>query len=100
MGIKRDTSVVTLENQETHERIELPKEKEINSPDSVAHLQYTLGQGKELHLKKNAEFTLPLEEGVKYRLTDVSPTEATLLRLSDNKTLKLPLTPAPPATAR
>ncbi|MBV9128107.1 MAG: hypothetical protein JO117_08485 [Verrucomicrobia bacterium] len=94
VGIKRDTSVVTLENTETKERIELPKEKEINSPDSIAHLQYTLGAGKELHLKKNAEFSLSPEDNVKYRLTDVTPNEATITRVSDGKVFKLPLTPA------
>ena len=94
VGIKRDTSVVTLENQETHERIELPKEKEINSPDSIAYLQFTLGAQKEFPLKKSQQFALPPEPNVRYRLVDVTPGEATLLRETDNQTLRLPLTPA------
>lgn len=94
VGIKRDTSVVTLENLETHEKIELPKEKEINSPDSIAYLQFTLGSGREFPLKKNQEFTLPQEPNVKYRLVEVTPSEATLLRVADNQTIKLPLAAA------
>ncbi len=99
VGIKRDTSVVTLENLETREKIELPKEKEINSPDSIAYLQFALGSGKEFPLKKNQEFALPPEPNVKYRLVEVTPAEATLLRLADNQTVRLPLTPAATAAA-
>ena len=95
-GINKDTSVVTLENTETKERIRLPKEQEINSPGSYALLIYGWGEGRLLQLRKDQEFSLKPEENVKYRLTDISQTEATIVRLSDNQTLKV----TPPPAAR
>lgn len=97
LGSDVDTSVVTLENTETRERLDLPKERDVDSPDPFAVLRYTWGEGRSLQLKKNQEFSLKPEENVRYRLVDVNPQEATLQRLTDNQTLKVP--PLPTAAA-
>ncbi len=94
LGSVTDTSVVTLVNVETGERIELPKEKDVNSPSSYSRLLYVWGEGQRLQLKKDQEFTLKPEENVKYRLTEMSAEGATILRLSDNQIIKVP--PLPP----
>ena len=93
-GINRDTSVVTLQNTETGDKIRLPKEQDVNSPTSYAVLIYVWGEGRRYQLKKDAEFSLKPEENIKYRLGEVSQTDATIVRLSDNQTLKVPPLPA------
>lgn len=94
LGSITDTSVVTLENQETKEKILLPKEKDVDSPSSFSILAYVWSEGQTLQLRKDQEFSLKPEENVKYRLVDMSPAGATIVRLSDNETIKVPPLPS------
>lgn len=93
-GINKDTSVVTLENIDTRERIRLPKEEEVNSPNSYALLSYVWGEGRRLQLRRDQEFTLKPDEGVRYRLTEIGQAGATISRLSDNQAIRVPPLPA------
>lgn len=97
VGIKRDRSEVTLENTETSERIVLVKEKEVNSPDSLALLTY-VWEGRDMQLKKNDEFTLK-PENIKYRLIDVTQAGATIVDVTKPEA-KINVPPMPAAAAR
>ncbi len=99
VGIKRDMSEVTLENMETNERIVLVKEMTVNSPDSYALLTY-VWEGRDFQLKKNEEFSLKPENGIKYRLLDVSATGAIIVNVAKpTERLTVPLLPASAVSA-
>lgn len=87
-GIQKDTSVVTLTNTETGETIDLPKEKEVDSPTTYAVMTY-VWTGKDFALKKGQEFTLKPEDAVKYRCTDLSATEVAVLKIDGNQSFKI-----------
>jgi len=78
-GTKIDVSELTLENQETHERLNLVKEKIMISPESVAHFVYGWGGGREFAVKKDQEFSLKPEEQIKYKLVDVQSAKAVIV---------------------
>jgi hypothetical protein len=87
-NLSKDVSVITLTNTETGETIELPKEKEVDSPTTYAVMSY-LWAGKDFAVKKGTEFTLKPEDNIKYRCIELSATEVTLLRLDNNQQLKI-----------
>ena len=87
-GIMKDTSVVTLTNTETGEKIELPKEKEVDSPTTYAVMTY-VWIGKDFALKKGQEFTLKPEDNVKYRCVDLNATEVSILKIDGNQSFKI-----------
>jgi hypothetical protein len=93
-GIRKDVSEVTLVNTDTNEPIILPKQEEVDSPTTYAVLDY-LWTGKEFAVKKNQEFTLKPEDTVKYRCTDLSDTDVTVLKEDDNKVLHIKMLPPP-----
>ena len=78
-GTKIDVSELTLENQETHEQLNLVKEKIMISPESVAHFVYAWGGRREFAVKKDQEFSLKPDEQIKYRLVDVQPSKAVII---------------------
>ena len=85
-GMRRDVSEVTLVNQDTNEPIVLPKQEEVDSPTTYAVLTY-LWTGKPFAVKKNQEFTLKPEDGVKYRCMDLSDTDVKIVKEDENKEL-------------
>jgi hypothetical protein len=78
-GTKIDVSELTLENQETHEQLNLVKEKIMISPESVAYFVYAWGGHREFAVKKDQEFSLKPDEQIKYRLVDVQPSKAVVI---------------------
>lgn len=87
-GITKDTSVVTLTNTETGEKIELPKEQEVDSPTTYAVMTY-VWTGRDFALKKGQEFTLKPEDAVKYRCVDLNATEVNVLKIDGNQMFKI-----------
>jgi hypothetical protein len=78
-GTKIDVSELTLENQETHQPVNLVKEKIIISPKSVANFVYAWGGRREFAVKKDQEFSLKPEEQIKYKLVDVQSAKAVIV---------------------
>jgi hypothetical protein len=78
-GTDVDVSELTVENQDTGERLNLVKEKIMISPESVANFVYTWGQRREFSVKKDQEFSLPPQEGIRYKLMDVQPDKAVIV---------------------
>ena len=78
-GTDVDVSELTLENQETGERLTLVKEKIMISPESVANFVYSWGQRREFSVKKDQEFSLPPQEEIRYKLIDVQPDKAVIV---------------------
>jgi hypothetical protein len=78
-GTKIDVSELTLENQETHEQLNLVKERIMISPESVAHFVYAWGGRQEFAVKKDQEFSLKPEDQIKYKLVDVQPSKAVVV---------------------
>ena len=89
-NITRDVSEVTVENQETHEEIVLPKQQEVDSPTSYAVLNY-LWANKRFAVKKNQEFTLAPEDKVKYKTLEINDRSVVLLKEDENKKLTINL---------
>jgi hypothetical protein len=78
-GTKIDVSELTLENRETHEQLNLVKEKIMNSPQSVAKFVYAWGGRREFAVKKDQEFSLKPDERIKYKLVDVQSAKAVIV---------------------
>jgi hypothetical protein len=78
-GTRIDVSELTLENQETHERLILVKEKIMTSPESVANFVYAWGELREFAVKKDQEFSLKPEEQIRYKLVDVQSAKAVIV---------------------
>ena len=78
-GTDVDVSELTLENQDTNERLTLVKEKIMISPESVAHFVYAWGDRREFSVKKDQEFSLPPEMEIRYKLVDVQPDKAVIV---------------------
>ena len=78
-GTDVDISELTLENEETGERLSLVKEKIMISPESVANFVYTWGERREFSVKKDQEFSLPPEQQIRYKLVDVQREKAVIV---------------------
>ena len=78
-GTKIDISELTLEHRETHEQVNLVKEKIMISPESVAHFIYAWGGRREFAVKKDQEFSLIPEERIRYKLLDVQSAKAVVV---------------------
>jgi hypothetical protein len=78
-GTKIDVSELTLENRETHEQVNLVKEKIMISPESVANFVYAWGGRREFAVKKDQEFSLKPDERIKYKLVDVQSAKAVIV---------------------
>ncbi len=93
-GLNRDTSEVTLENLDTHEKIVLPKDQEIDSPTSYAVLTYIWNGGDvtakpDFAVKKNQEFSIKPDVNVKYKCLSLSDSSVTVLKEDENKTIEI-----------
>ena len=80
-GTRIDVSELTLENQETGEHLNLVKERIMISPESVAKFVYTWGGDREFSVKKDQEFSLRPEEGIRYKLVDVQSSKAIIVNI-------------------
>jgi hypothetical protein len=90
-GTRVDLSELTLENQETHEQLNLVKEKIMISPESVGHFTYSIAEPHEFAIKKDQEFSLPPESDIKYKLIDVRADRAVIVNSATNETIEVPL---------
>ena len=79
-GTDVDVSELALENEETKEQLTLVKEKVATSPESVATFVYTWGERREFEVRKDQEFSLKPEEQIKYKLIDVQPAKAVIVK--------------------
>jgi hypothetical protein len=76
-GVEKDISELTLENVETGAKVVLIKEKLVNSPDSFAQFKYTW-DGTEFKVRKDGDFTLKPQPDLKYKLIDITETQAVI----------------------
>ncbi len=70
-----NTSELTIQNTETGQKIVLVYNKEADDPTSFGEFLYLFDNSK-LRVKKDDEFSLPPEPNRKYKLIDISATEA------------------------
>lgn len=75
--IEIDVSELTVENQETGQKIVLVFDKPVNDPTVFARFKY-LWDGSEFKVKKNESFSVKPDANVKYKLIDISDTEAVI----------------------
>jgi hypothetical protein len=81
-GGDTDVSELLLEQEQTHDRLTLIKEKVATSPESVATLSYLWPAGqppREFQVRKDQEFSLKPQEEIKYKLVDVQPGKAVIV---------------------
>lgn len=76
-GYEKDVSELTVENQETGQKIVLVNDKPVNDPTVYARLKY-LWDGSEFKVKKLESFAIKPEETVKYKLIDITDNEAVI----------------------
>lgn len=88
-GFQLDVSELTIENQATAEKILLVYDEEINYPTGFALFSY-LWDGSEFKVKRNEMFSVPPEPDVKYKLIDISETEAVIQRAPSGEEIKVP----------
>lgn len=88
-GLDKDVSELTIENQETGEKIVLIYDKIIDSPTQYARLSY-LWDGSELKVKKLDTFQLEPEPTVKYKLIDISDSQAVIENAQTQERLDVP----------
>jgi hypothetical protein len=78
-GTNADVSELSLEHEESKERLTLVKEKVAISPESVATFVYLWGERREFEVRKDQEFSLKPQEEIKYKLIDVQPNKAVIV---------------------
>ncbi len=88
-GLEVDVSELVVENQENREKIVLIYDQEVNSPTEFARFKY-LWDGSELKVKKGDAFSVPPEASVKYKLIDISKTEALIKQEETGLEFKVP----------
>ena len=74
-----DVSELTLENQDTGERLTLVKEKIMISPESVANFVYSGASGASSRSKKIRNFHCRQQTEIRYKLIDVQPDKAVIV---------------------
>jgi hypothetical protein len=74
-----DVSELLLRQENGKGELTLVKEKVALSPESVATFVYTLGERREFQVRKDAEFSLPPETEIRYKLIDVQPEKAIIV---------------------
>jgi hypothetical protein len=76
-GIEVDVSELTVENQDTAQKIVLVYDRPVNDPTVYGLFKY-LWDGSEIKVKKLESFSVQPEPGVKYKLIDISDSEAVI----------------------
>jgi len=87
-GITRDVSELTVQNTETGDNVVLVLERIVDSPDSYALFRY-LWNNTQFQVKKNKEFVLLPETTLRYKLIDISETDA-LIQTPAGQQVKVP----------
>ncbi len=88
-GIRVDVSELTIESTETGKKIVLIRKKEANDPTSFAEF-LNLYDNSTFKVKKDDEFTFTPEENHKYKLIDISETEALIQDQKSKEQYKIP----------
>lgn len=88
--IEVDTSELTLENTDTGKKVVLVYNKEANDPTSFGEFLY-LFDNSTFKVKKDEDFTLTPETNRKYKLIDISESEAVVKDLQSGEQQKIPL---------
>ncbi|HEY8900431.1 MAG TPA: Amuc_1099 family pilus-like system protein [Chthoniobacterales bacterium] len=76
-GYDADVSELTVENQDSGQKIALVFDKPVNDPTVYAKFKY-LWDGSEFKVKKGDRFSVKPDVSVKYKLIDISNTEAVI----------------------
>ncbi len=76
-GLDVDVSELTVENQDSGQKIVLVYDKPVNDPTVYAKFKY-LWDGSEFKVKRNDRFSVKPADNVKYKLIDISDTEAVI----------------------
>ncbi len=80
-GTTIDVSELMLEQVDTHEVVTLVKEKRAMSPEAVGNFLYTwAGKEERFSVKRDQEFTLKPQEELSYRLIEVEPNKAIIVK--------------------
>lgn len=87
-GVPIDVSELTVENTETQVSIVLVVKKETNDPTSFGEFFNVLTNEK-FRLQKGEEFTLKPDVNTKFKLIDISPTEAKIQDVATGTTSTL-----------
>lgn len=87
--IVKDVSELSLQT-ETGEIVILPLDKIVDSPDSFGLFKF-LHDGSEFTVKKNEQFALPTEADRKYKVIDISATEALIQSSDSGENIRVPL---------
>jgi len=88
-GAEQDISELTVRNEENQQDVVLVLNKIADSPDSFALFVFLI-DNSEFRVKKEQNFTLPVEPEVEYKLIDIKPTEAVITNLKTNERLTIP----------
>jgi len=97
-GTTVDVSELTLEQQDTKERLTLVKEQVAMSPESVVTFVYSWPcnqPAREFQVRRDQEFSLKPHEEIKYKLVDVQLNKAVIVNTKEpDKPIEIgPLTP-------
>jgi hypothetical protein len=84
-----DVSELTIQNNETGEKLVLVLEKLVDSPDSYALFKY-LWDNTDVKVKKDKEFSVKPEDDVKYKVIDIQESEATIENVKTHDKIKIP----------
>jgi len=88
-GLQVDVSELTVENQETGEKIVLIYDTVVNSPNEFADFKY-LWDGSTFRVKKNDSFSLEPEKSVTYKLIDINNSRALIKRSDSGQEFEVP----------
>ncbi len=86
--IQVDVSELTIENTETGQKITLVFDREADDPTSFGEFLY-LYDNSNLRVKKDDEFSLPPETAKKYKLIDISASEAQIQDLATGEKIRI-----------
>jgi hypothetical protein len=87
-GSNTDVSELTVQNNETSDKVALVLDTIVDSPDSYALFDY-LWANKEFEVKKGKEFVLLPEATLRYKLIDITEDEA-LIQTPTGQQVRIP----------
>lgn len=88
MGLDKDVSKLELENTENGEKVVLINDTVVNSPSSYATFSY-LQDVSEFKVKKGDTFTLSPDKETKYKLIDISKSDAVIQDVQSGTKIKI-----------
>jgi len=87
--IEYDVSELTIQNTQTGQKIVLVVGKEANDPTSFAELVYLLDNSR-FTVKKDDTFSIPPEINRKYKLVDISESQALIKDVESGQEISIP----------